>query len=84
MRRTACGPLQKQTFAPGRGPSAPAAGSVPGPHASPLVVEALTYLGGALAVVAGFVAVRQVWPDIPPRVPRCHARSGVVGGHSGD
>jgi hypothetical protein len=29
------------------------------------VVEALGYLGGALAVAAGFAAVRPVWPDIP-------------------
>jgi hypothetical protein len=30
----------------------------------PLVVEALGYLGGALAVIAGLVAVNQFWPDI--------------------
>jgi hypothetical protein len=43
----------------------PAAGSVSGRRASPLVVEAVGYLGGALAVAAGFAAVRPVWPDIP-------------------
>jgi hypothetical protein len=32
---------------------------------APLVVEALGYLGGALAVIAGFIAVNQLWPDIP-------------------
>lgn len=30
---------------------------------TPLAVEALGYLGGALAIVAGLVAVRQFWPD---------------------
>jgi Predicted membrane protein (DUF2157) len=29
------------------------------------VVEALGYLGGALAILAGFIAVNQLWPDIP-------------------
>jgi len=32
----------------------------------PLVVEALGYLGAVLAVVAGFIALRQVWPTISP------------------
>jgi hypothetical protein len=45
--------------------TAPAAGSASGRRASPLVVEAFGYLGGALAVAAGVVAVRQVWPDSP-------------------
>jgi hypothetical protein len=31
----------------------------------PLVVEALGYLGSALAVIAAFMAVDQLWPDIP-------------------
>ncbi|MGY6021665.1 hypothetical protein [Streptomyces spinosirectus] len=30
-----------------------------------LVVEALGYLGGAMALVAGFLAVNRLWPDIP-------------------
>jgi hypothetical protein len=51
----------------------------PWARASPLVAEALGYLGGALAVVAGFVAVRQVWPDIPPLGPRGHAPPGSPG-----
>ena len=28
-------------------------------------MEALGYLGGALAIVAGFIAVRELWPGIP-------------------
>jgi hypothetical protein len=35
------------------------------PRRVPLVVEALGYLGGVLAVVAAFIAVGQLWPDIP-------------------
>lgn len=31
----------------------------------PLIVEALGYLGGAMAIIAGFIAVTQLWPDIP-------------------
>jgi hypothetical protein len=31
----------------------------------PLVVEALGYLGSALAVIAAVIAVDQLWPDIP-------------------
>jgi len=38
--------------------AAPEAGS-----RTPLAVEALGYLGGALAITAGLVAVRQFWPD---------------------
>jgi hypothetical protein len=32
---------------------------------TPYVVEALGYLGAALATVAGFLAVDRLWPDIP-------------------
>src|SRR6266508_1938591 len=32
---------------------------------APFVVEALGYLGGTLAIIAGFIAVGQLWPDIP-------------------
>lgn len=31
----------------------------------PVVVEILGYLGTAIAIVAGIVAVRQAWPDMP-------------------
>jgi hypothetical protein len=34
--------------------------------ASPLVAEVLGYLGAAIAISAGFVAVRQLWPADPP------------------
>jgi hypothetical protein len=42
-------------------------GPVPGPAARrvPWVVEGLGYLGGALAIVAGFIVVPTLWPDIP-------------------
>lgn len=33
-------------------------------HRLPLVVEALGYVGAGLAVVAGIIAVRQLWPTI--------------------
>jgi hypothetical protein len=34
-------------------------------RALPLVVEALGYLGAAIAISAGFVAVKQMWPRMP-------------------
>jgi hypothetical protein len=43
-----------------------------------LVVEALGYLGGALAIVAGFIAVRQMWPDIPTGAELALAAGGAV------
>lgn len=36
-----------------------------GRRGSPLVAEVLGYLGAAIAISAGFVAVRQMWPKIP-------------------
>lgn len=36
-----------------------------GRRASPLVVEVLGYLGAAIAISAGLVAVRQLWPRTP-------------------
>lgn len=39
--------------------------SPPGRRALPLVVEVLGYLGAVIAISAGFVAVRQVWPRMP-------------------
>lgn len=38
---------------------------VPRRRALPLVVEVLGYLGAAIAISGGFVAVRQVWPGMP-------------------
>ena len=42
--------------------------AVPGPAArlGPLVAEAVGYVGGALAVVAGFVLAGQYWEDLRP------------------
>lgn len=39
--------------------------SSPGRRALPLVVEVLGYVGAVIAISAGFVAVRQVWPRVP-------------------
>jgi hypothetical protein len=36
------------------------------PRRRPLVVEGLGYLGAVLAAVAGFIALRQLWPGFPP------------------
>lgn len=47
-----------------RRPAGPAAPGTPGGPRSAYVVEALGYLGGLLAVIAGFVAVGQLWPGI--------------------
>lgn len=43
------------------------AGVAPGRAAgrTPLTVEALGYVGGVLAIVAGFVSVHMLWPDVP-------------------
>ncbi|MFI1566525.1 hypothetical protein ACH4ZX_26310 [Streptomyces sp. NPDC020490] len=46
------------------GAQTPAAGTHPAGRV-PLVVEALGYLGAAMAVVAGFLAADRLWPDIP-------------------
>lgn len=45
---------------------------------APLVVEALGYLGGAMAIIAGFIAVAQLWPDIPPGAQAAFAAAGTV------
>jgi uncharacterized membrane protein len=44
------------------------AGPVPGPaqRRLPLAAEALGYLGGVLAVMAGLISARSLWPTIPP------------------
>ena len=44
------------------------AGQRPGPaagHRTSLAVEALGYTGGVLAIAAGFLALRDLWPGIP-------------------
>jgi hypothetical protein len=42
------------------------------------VVEALGYLGGALAFVAGFITLRRLWPDIPTGVELAFAAAATV------
>jgi hypothetical protein len=49
-----------------------------GGRRAPLIVEALGYLGGILAVIAGFVAVGQLWPDIPTGAQLAFAAAGAV------
>ena len=41
------------------------AGPTPGKGRGPLVAEALGYVGGVLAITAGFLMVRELWPGIP-------------------
>jgi hypothetical protein len=40
--------------------------AVAGRRSLPLVAEVFGYLGAAIAISAGFVAVRQLWPRVPP------------------
>ncbi len=35
-------------------------------RALPLVAEVLGYLGAAIAISAGFIVIRQLWPRVPP------------------
>jgi hypothetical protein len=42
----------------------------------PLVVEALGYVGGVLAVVAGFFAAHELWPDMPRSAQEVFAAAG--------
>lgn len=60
--------------------AAPAGGPGDGPAGGvrSLVVEALGYLGGALAAVAGFIAVVQLWPDIPLAAEMAFAGAGAL------
>src|SRR5215475_7133136 len=70
------------------GEAARAQAAVPGGHAvpaaaesprrAPLVVEALGYLGGVVAVVAAVVAVDQLWPGSPTGAERACAAAGTV------
>ena len=48
------------------------------PRRAPLVVEALGYLGGVIAIVAGVVAVDQLWPGIPTGAELAFAAAGTV------
>jgi Predicted membrane protein (DUF2157) len=63
-------------------PGQPGHASVPAPaevpRRAPLVVEALGYLGGLLAIVAGFVAVNELWPGIPTGAELAFAAAGAV------
>lgn len=45
--------------------SPPALRESPAPSRRPLIAEALGYLGATMALVAGLIAVRQLWPRIP-------------------
>jgi hypothetical protein len=59
-----------------RAPAAAAAPALAG--RAPLVVEALGYLGGALAIIAGFITVGQLWPDIPTGAQLAFAATAAV------
>jgi hypothetical protein len=48
------------------------------PRRAPLVVAALGYLGGVIAIVAGVVAVDQLWPGVPTGAELAFAAAGTV------
>ncbi len=50
----------------------------PLPGRGALIVEALGYLGGALTILAGFIAVNLLWPDIPLGAQLAFAGSGAA------
>lgn len=57
------------------------AGRQPAPgaaHRTPLAVEALGYTGGVLAIAAGFLAVRDLWPGVPPAAQLAFAGAAAV------
>ncbi|MGZ4603149.1 MAG: DUF2157 domain-containing protein [Kineosporiaceae bacterium] len=58
---------QPRVVPPGRG----------GPRLA-YVVEALGYLGATLAVIAGFVTVGELWPDVPTSAQLGFAAAGAV------
>jgi hypothetical protein len=58
--------------------AAPAATVEPPRRRTPYVVEALGYLGAALAAIAGFLAVDLMWPDIPLGAQLWFAAAGTV------
>jgi len=55
-----------------------AADRQPPPGHGALIVEALGYLGGALTILAGFVAVNLLWPDVPLAAQLAFAGIGAV------
>lgn len=61
-------------------PAAPAGAPPPAtvPRRGPLVAEALGYAGGVLAVVAGFIAVTELWPGITSGAQLAFAAAGTV------
>jgi hypothetical protein len=66
---------RRSAAASGQGAVGPLGG--PGQRRA-LVVEALGYLGGALAIVAGFIAVSELWPGIPASAELAFAAGGAV------
>ena len=48
------------------------------PGRGALIVEALGYLGGALTILAGFIAVNLLWPDIPLEAQLAFAATAAV------
>ena len=65
---------------------APASAGVPAgapdpaavPRRGPLIAEALGYVGGVLAVVAGFIAVSDLWPGITSGAQLAIAAAGTI------
>src|SRR5215472_16123447 len=58
--------------------SGTAAPGMRGRRAIPLVVEVLGYLGGVIAISAGVVAVRQLWPRTPSIAVTCFTAVAAV------
>src|SRR5689334_1343277 len=56
----------------------PALRESPAPSRLPLVAEALGYLGATVALVAGLIAVRQLWPRIPATAELALAGTAAV------
>jgi len=52
--------------------------SSPGRRSVPLVVEVLGYMGAAIAISAGFIAVRQLWPRMPSTATMWFTAGGAV------
>src|SRR6266536_3307847 len=48
------------------------------PHRRALVAEALGYVGGILAVVAGFIAMTELWPGITSGAQLAFAAAGTI------
>ncbi len=71
-------PVMVPAAAPPVTAPAPAAGPAERPERRALAIEALGYLGGILAIIAGFVAVQELWPDIPTAAQLAFAGTGAV------